>query len=86
MSSTVDHYENFITPNSSRLMAQLAPNSTTVYVANPTDSAGAGGFYIGGNLPVSNEQGVHSLTDVPVYAWSAGCEAFRGIMNSVSNI
>lgn len=58
-------------------MSKLAPNSTTMYVANPTDSHGVGGFYIQGNLPISNDQGVHSLTDVPVYAWGAGKLFFR---------
>lgn len=35
-----------------------------------------------GVLPVSGDQGVHSLTDVPVYSWGPGHELFRGIQNS----
>lgn len=50
------------------------------YYANPADAPN--GFTVNGTLPVSNDQGVHSLTDVPVYAWGPGSENFRGVMNS----
>lgn len=53
------------------------PNS---YYANPLDAPS--GFLTNGTLPVSAEQGVHSLTDVPVYAWGPGMENFRGVYNS----
>lgn len=36
-----------------------------------------------GNIDVSEGQGVHSLVDVPVYAWGPGHELFRGVMGNV---
>lgn len=46
------------------------------YVANPADSPG--GFHVSGTLPVEEAQGVHSLTDVMVYAWGPCQETFSG--------
>lgn len=45
----------------------LFANSGIIFTSdafNFLDAHGAGGFYIGGNLPVSQDTGVHSLTDV----------------------
>jgi alkaline phosphatase len=36
-----------------------------------------------GNLGTSANQGVHSLVDVPIYAWGPGHELFRGVMGNV---
>ena len=36
------------------------------------------GFVVNGTLPVSAEQGVHSLTDVPVFAVGPCQELFAG--------
>ncbi|KAL9592862.1 MAG: hypothetical protein Q9219_007716, partial [cf. Caloplaca sp. 3 TL-2023] len=44
------------------------------YVANPEDAVT--GFLVNGTLPVSNDQGVHSLTDVPVFAQGPCQERF----------
>jgi len=49
--------------------------------ANPED--GEGGILLNGTLPVENDQGVHSLTDVPVYAMGPCQELFQGTYNSI---
>lgn len=36
-----------------------------------------------GTLPINEAQGVHSLTDVPVFANGPGSEMFRGVYNSI---
>ncbi|KAJ6120515.1 hypothetical protein N7523_004795 [Penicillium sp. IBT 18751x] len=41
------------------------------------------GFLINGTLPVDAEQGVHSLTDVPVFAQGPCQELFGGVYNSI---
>ncbi|KJZ80512.1 hypothetical protein HIM_00362 [Hirsutella minnesotensis 3608] len=51
------------------------------YYVNPKDSPD--GFVVNGTLPTSDAQGVHSLTDVPVYAWGPCQETFGGTFNNV---
>ena len=46
------------------------------YTVNPEDAKD--GILVNGTLPVSNDQGVHSLTDVPVFAQGPGQELFGG--------
>ena len=41
------------------------------------------GFVINGTLPVSEAQGVHSLTDVPVFAQGPCQELFGGVYNNI---
>jgi alkaline phosphatase len=41
------------------------------------------GFIINGTLPVDNGQGVHSLTDVPVFAQGPCQELFSGVYGNV---
>ncbi|CEQ39936.1 SPOSA6832_01511, partial [Sporobolomyces salmonicolor] len=72
----VDRYEQV--HNKTRDTSIKLENGT--YRANEED--GPGGFFVSGNLPVGDDQGVHSLVDVPVYAWGPGHELFRGIQNS----
>lgn len=43
------------------------------YVANPSDNVD--GILINGTLPTSEAQGVHSLSDVPVYTKGTSCAA-----------
>ncbi len=40
------------------------------------------GFIVNGTLPPNESQGVHSLTDVPVYTKGPGGDAFRGVYDS----
>lgn len=61
-----------------------ATNSTPAgndYQVNPKDSVG--GITVNGTLPVSNSQGVHSLTDVPVFAKGPCQELFGGVYNNI---
>lgn len=48
---------------------------------NPAD--GIDGFVINGTIPTDEAQGVHSLTDVPVYALGPCQETFSGTFNNV---
>lgn len=41
------------------------------------------GFLINGTLPVEADQGVHSLTDVPVFAQGPCQELFSGVYNNI---
>ncbi|GAA5954478.1 hypothetical protein JCM3765_004468 [Sporobolomyces pararoseus] len=76
--STVDTYADYRVHNASRKMAIKNENGT--YSANQADSPD--GFFLSGNLPVTDDQGVHSLSDVNVYSWGPGHELFRGVQNS----
>jgi len=51
------------------------------YYVNPTDNVN--GFVTNGTLPTSANQGVHSLTDVPVFARGPCQELFGGVYNSI---
>ncbi|SCV26703.1 probable alkaline phosphatase [Fusarium fujikuroi] len=51
------------------------------YYANPEDSPK--GFLINGTISTDNAQGVHSLTDVPIYALGPCQETFSGTFNNV---
>ncbi|KAF2254323.1 alkaline phosphatase-like protein [Trematosphaeria pertusa] len=59
---------------------ELEEDSEDFY-ANPED--GEGGILLNGTLPVENDQGVHSLTDVPVFAMGPCQEKFMGVFNSI---
>lgn len=51
------------------------------YFANPEDAPN--GFLVNGTLPTTYNQGVHSLTDVGVYAMGPCQELFGGVYNSI---
>ncbi|KAK8235408.1 alkaline phosphatase-like protein [Phyllosticta capitalensis] len=51
------------------------------YYANPKDERG--GFLVNGTLPVEDSQGVHSLTDVPVFAMGPCQELFGGVYSAI---
>jgi alkaline phosphatase len=71
-----DRRENWkVHKNGPRTPAKAA-NGTTDYYVNPKD--GEGGILLNGTLPVENDQGVHSLTDVPVFAMGPCQELFGG--------
>jgi alkaline phosphatase len=59
---------------------EIEEDSKDFYV-NPED--GEGGLLLNGTLPVANDQGVHSLTDVPVFAMGPCQELFGGVYNSI---
>lgn len=56
-------------------------NDDDDFYANPKD--GQGGILLNGTLPIENDQGVHSLTDVPVFAMGPCQELFGGVYNSI---
>ena len=58
-----------------------AVRNSSGYFFNPEDNLN--GFAMTGNLNTASGQGVHSLVDVPIYAWGPGHEYFRGVMGNV---
>lgn len=78
-----DHNEDFTLRTSPRLPAvPIDANATSAeYQANPKDSPN--GFHIDGTLPHDEAQGVHSLTDVPVFAMGPCKEEFGGVYNNI---
>jgi alkaline phosphatase len=57
------------------------PASGTDNFANPADSAA--GFIVNGTLPTDEAQGVHSLTDVPVFAMGPCADTFGGVYGNI---
>lgn len=51
------------------------------YIVNYKDAVT--GFVVNGTLPVRYDQGVHSLTDVPVFAMGPCQEMFGGVYNNI---
>ncbi|KAK1235233.1 hypothetical protein PQX77_001539, partial [Marasmius sp. AFHP31] len=78
-----DHRENYqINTTGPRLPAVPAVKGVDGnFEVNPQDQPE--GFVVNGTLPVSDEQGVHSLTDVSVFASGPGAERFRGTYNNI---
>ncbi|KAF7291995.1 Alkaline phosphatase [Mycena indigotica] len=77
-----DHRESYAINQSGPRVAAVSPKgSTDGYVVNPVDQQA--GFTLSGNLPPSEGSGVHSLTDVSVFANGPGAETFRGVYNSI---
>lgn len=83
-----DHREDFrVRKNGPRTPAAAASDNgeeggEEEFYANPED--GVDGFVVNGTLPTTEAQGVHSLTDVPVFAMGpcAG-EMFGGVYGNV---
>ncbi|KAG6862573.1 hypothetical protein C0995_000122 [Termitomyces sp. Mi166 len=74
-----DHRESYaINIGGPRLPAVNTPNGAEV---NPSDNPA--GFVVSGTLPTDEPQGVHSLTDVSVFANGPGADAFRGVYNNI---
>jgi len=61
--------------------AAAAATGANDYYAHPAD--GTGGILLNGTLPVSDDQGVHSLTDVPVFAMGPCQQRFGGVYSSI---
>ncbi|KAK6542855.1 hypothetical protein TWF694_006794 [Orbilia ellipsospora] len=78
-----DHRENYVVhENGPRLPAVNTPGRpANDYYANDKDAAG--GFIVNGTLPTEEPQGVHSLTDVPVFAMGPCQELFGGVINNI---
>ncbi|RDA85076.1 hypothetical protein CP532_3122 [Ophiocordyceps camponoti-leonardi (nom. inval.)] len=69
-----DHRENFRVHRSGPRQPAVMVGGE--FYANPKDSPA--GFVVNGTLPTKEGQGVHSLTDVPIYALGPCQEAFGG--------
>lgn len=77
-----DHRENYeVHKDGPRTPAISAKGDKLGNVANYKDAVT--GFLINGTLPVDASQGVHSLTDVPVFARGPCQELFGGVINSI---
>ncbi|EAU35831.1 hypothetical protein ATEG_04029 [Aspergillus terreus NIH2624] len=75
-----DHRENYqVHKDGPRTPAM--PLQSDNYVANYKDAVT--GFLVNGTLGLDQPQGVHSLTDVPVYAQGPCQELFAGTYNSI---
>lgn len=73
-----DHRESYQTElNGPRIPAVNATPAGDNYVVNPKDNEF--GFNVNGTLPLNENQGVHSLSDVPVYSTGPGSDEFRGV-------
>lgn len=81
--ATPDRRENYKVHSSGpRTPAtNISAQAPTDYYANPAD--GAGGITYNGTLPTNEAQGVHSLTDVPVFAMGPCSETFGGVYSNI---
>ncbi|AEO56309.1 alkaline phosphatase [Thermothelomyces thermophilus ATCC 42464] len=79
MGANPDHRERFGVGREPRTPASVGAGGE-VYV-NPADRPD--GFVVNGTLPTDQTQGVHSLTDVPVYAMGPCQETFGGTYNNI---
>lgn len=77
-----DHRENYqVHKDGPREPAVELVEDSDDYYANPEDAQS--GFHVSGTLPPDNDQGVHSLTDVPVFAMGPCQELFGGVYSNV---
>ncbi|KAI1199275.1 alkaline phosphatase [Nemania serpens] len=78
-----DHREDFrVHSGGPRLPAtSIAGFEADDLFANPAD--GAAGFVVNGTIPTGEAQGVHSLTDVPVFATGPCAETFGGVYGNI---
>ncbi|KAJ5757286.1 uncharacterized protein N7511_007468 [Penicillium nucicola] len=77
-----DHRENYqVHSEGPRTPATAAKDKKNGYYASYKDAVT--GFLVNGTLPVDAGQGVHSLTDVPVFAQGPCQELFGGVYNSI---
>ena len=74
-----DHRERFGVGKAPRTPATVGANGE--YFVNPSDRPS--GFVVNGTLPTNEAQGVHSLTDVPVYARGPCQETFGGTYSNI---
>ncbi|KAF2440800.1 alkaline phosphatase-like protein [Karstenula rhodostoma CBS 690.94] len=82
LTANPDHRENYtVHKDGPREPAVELEEDSDDYHTNPEDAEN--GIEINGNLPVSNDQGVHSLTDVPVFAMGPCQDKFSGVYNSI---
>ncbi|KAL8677284.1 MAG: hypothetical protein Q9186_006271 [Xanthomendoza sp. 1 TL-2023] len=77
-----DHRENYqVHKSGPRTPAVNTSAAEDNYIVNYKDAVT--GFVVNGTLPVNNAQGVHSLTDVPIFAQGPCQEMFGGVFNNI---
>ncbi|KAH6682684.1 putative alkaline phosphatase H [Halenospora varia] len=77
-----DHRENYRVHTSPRLPAtNVTGFPVDDYFVNPKDNPD--GFIVNGTIPTYEPQGVHSLTDVPVFAMGPCSELFGGVYSNI---
>ncbi|RDL32654.1 Alkaline phosphatase-like protein [Venustampulla echinocandica] len=78
-----DHRENYrVHKDGPRLPAtNISGHASNDYYANPKDNTD--GFIVNGTIPTNEAQGVHSLTDVPVFAMGPCQELFGGVYGNI---
>lgn len=83
VSTFPDHRENYrVHKNGPRVPAlNITGFDSEDFYVNYVDAVT--GFVVNGTLPVSADQGVHSLTDVPVFAQGPCQAAFGGVYNNI---
>lgn len=82
MGASPDRREDYrVRKEGPRTPTVLGGDDGDEYLANPAETTD--GFIVNGTLPTSQEQGVHSLTDVPVFAKGPCQELFGGVYNNI---
>ncbi|KAL8651065.1 MAG: hypothetical protein Q9226_004869 [Calogaya cf. arnoldii] len=77
-----DHRENYkVHKSGPRTPAINSTADEDDYIVNYKDAVT--GFLVNGTLPVDSSTGVHSLTDVPVFAQGPCQELFGGVYNNI---
>ncbi|KAF3318252.1 hypothetical protein TWF173_008986 [Orbilia oligospora] len=82
--ASTDRRENYrVHQGGPRLPTTNTPGrASNDYYANDKDGQ-PDGFVVNGTLPLDQSQGVHSLTDVPVFAMGPCQELFGGVQNNI---
>ena len=79
-----DHRENYqVHESGPRIPATNTTADQNDHIVNYKDAVT--GFLVNGTIPVDNSQGVHSLTDVPVFAIGPCQESFGGTLIRLSH-
>ncbi|KAF2433356.1 alkaline phosphatase [Tothia fuscella] len=81
VSATPDHKEDYQVNKDGPRTPAVNITAAADYYANPKDSPN--GIVYNGTLPVDQAQGVHSLTDVPVFAMGPCQEKFGGVYSAI---
>ncbi|KAG9246174.1 putative alkaline phosphatase H [Calycina marina] len=78
-----DHRENYrVHKSGSRLPAtNIDDEASDDYYVNPDDNTD--GFIVNGTIATNEAQGVHSLTDVPVFAMGPCAASFAGVYSNI---
>lgn len=76
-----DHLEDYMVNKDGPRQPTVNISAARDFYANPKDAPE--GFVVNGTLPTSSNQGVHSLTDVPVFAMGPCQELFGGVYDNI---